>query len=196
MKARLKIIQISAEALLPLLGFYLWSWSLYFILLFYVLDMFMDVIFMHVKAVKIYRYTNEIKDRRSWFKSGIMAGALWILIVFMIHVFIRQVHPDMNFLKEIKNFWKYKDMGIEQGYILLPLLLFASYQKYKMEFIMPARYRTFKMMVIWRDYHKILLIILAFTGIGAGISALIIFPEWAYVLTTVIGIAVFKAVQD
>lgn len=196
MRARLKIIQISTEALIPLLGFYLWDWSLYFILLFYILDMLADILFMNVKARKIYQFLNQISEKKIWINHSVLSSILWLLVIALIHVFILQVHSDMNVLQEIKSFWMYKDMGIEQGYFLLPLLFFASYQKYRMEFLMPARYKTLQMKSIWINYRRILLILIAFTGFGIGISTIIIFQEWTYVLTIVTGIAIYKSLQD
>ena len=61
MKLNPKIIQVAADAAIPLMGFFLWDWSLYFILLFYLLDLLASEIIAHLSARKIREYNGQKK---------------------------------------------------------------------------------------------------------------------------------------
>jgi hypothetical protein len=53
--------------------------------------------------------------------------------LFIIHFFLKVLISDIHFQKEISNFIHYSDMGIEQGYILLPLLILGEWLRMKQD---------------------------------------------------------------
>jgi hypothetical protein len=65
-----------------------------------------------------------------------ISAVLIVVNVVFVHITMKALVPTIDFTKEMLAFWKYKDMGIEQGYFLLPLIVIAGYQRYKMEFLM------------------------------------------------------------
>ena len=120
MRINVKLIQLFGDALIPLLGFFWWGWSLYFIILFYLIDYLSNEIFRHIKSRKIVTY-QKVKNSK-WLYKGLISATLLLGSYVLIHFAMRTIHPDINFTKEIVKFWTYKDLGIEQGYILLPLI--------------------------------------------------------------------------
>lgn len=185
MSKRMFYIQIAGEALIPLFGYFLWDWSLYFIILFYLADMLINEVILHLKSRKINNY-DAGKSLREWLIVGSVSLALLILSVIVIHIAIRSLHPQIEFVKEALVFWKYEEMGIQQGYILLPLLIVMAYQRYKMEFLFTARYRTESLKSIWIKHLKAFPVIIAGSGLCIGLSTFYV-PGDLIVLLTIIG---------
>lgn len=181
MKIQPKYVQLVGDAVIPLLGFFLWNWSLYFILLFYIIDLLLAEVVMHLKTKKtLQQRTSE--NHSLWIKQGFLSTLLFGVNFILIHFAIQALHPSIDFQKEAFEFWSYKDMGIEQGYILLPLLILVAYQKYKMEFLMPALYNTIDLKALWKEHQKANIILLAFIGLALGIFSFITPPEWILIL--------------
>lgn len=185
MKIQPKYIQLIGDALIPLLGFFLWNWSLYFILLFYIIDMLLAEVVMHLKTKKTLQERSAEK-KSIWIKQGILSTVLFSVNCVLVHLAMQVLHPTIDFQKEALAFWSYKDMGIEQGYILLPLLILVAYQKYKMEFLMPALYKTINLQGMWKEHQKANIILLAFIGLALGMFSFIAPPEWILILLIVV----------
>ena len=187
-----KNVQIFGEALIPLLGFFFWDWSLYFILLFYFIDMITNEVFLHVKSLKRVGYSEKEVDKKHWFQHGILSFIVLAIVFLFIHVAMKSIVVGIDFKKEIIAFWNYTEMGIKQGYVLLPLIAFMGYQQYKMEFLLPAKYRKISTQQLWNNNIKAFLVIIAFTGLAFGITQFIMLPEIVFVL----GIVVFQALYS
>lgn len=193
-----KYVQLVGDAVIPLLGFFLWKWNLYFILLFYFIDMITKEVLLHVKSNKINVFTNNPlnKNRRNdktlWIKYGSISLTLFIFVLLLIHLSLPSIMPNFNASVEIKNFWFYKEMGIEQGYVLVPLIAFMGITQYKVEFILPANFTRITIRDLWKSHIQAMLVILAFTGLTFGLVKFLTIPEWIFV----IGIVVFSSVYQ
>ena len=86
MRIKPKYIQLVSEALIPLLGFFLWEWSLYFILLFYFIDLFIDEVIMHVKSKKIESFHFNKLYKKQWVLFGILSSVLLFTVVALIQI--------------------------------------------------------------------------------------------------------------
>jgi hypothetical protein len=184
MKIQPKYVQLIGDAVIPLLGFFLWNWSLYFILLFYIIDLLLAEVVIHLKTKKTLQERTK-EDKSILFKQGVLSAVLFVVNFILIHLAIQVLHPTIDFQKEAFAFWSYKEMGIEQGYILLPLLILVAYQKYKMEFLMPALFRTINLHTMWKEHQKGNIILLAFIGFALGVFSFIAPPEWLLILLIV-----------
>jgi hypothetical protein len=171
MTKRMRYIQLAGDALIPLLGFFWWNWSLYFIILFYIADLIIGEVVTHIKARKIADFQQEGKFS---FSNSLISVFLLLTAILLVHFGISLFHADLDFLKEMIAFWEYKDMGIQQGYILLPLLILIAYQRYKLEFLMPARYRNMSSNMLWRNQYRVYLALIA--GAGLAIGSAVFFP--------------------
>ena len=60
---------------------------------------------------------------------------LFVFGLFVIHTAMFFIAPGIQFCTEVYDFINYEEMGIKQGYILIPLVLLLSYQQYKMTFL-------------------------------------------------------------
>jgi hypothetical protein len=190
---RFKVIQVLLEATIPILGIFLWEWSLYFIILFYILDLFADHVFLHVKSKRVVKENSSAG--KGWLRYGIGAGVLLFLSLLLAHFTVLNTHPGIDFLIEIKNFWTYEELGIQQGYVLLPMLFFAAYQQYKMEFLLPARYRSMDMQTIWLPALRSFYLLFAFTSLAFGLSFWVNWSDIVYVLAIVIISSLYKLLE-
>lgn len=194
MRLNPKVIQIVGDGILPLLGFFYWNWSLYFILLFYFLDLITKEVLLHFKTskVKIVQHHNESSFNKKWMMTGAFSFFILTLSIVLIHITIQIIHPDFSASKEIIAFLTYTELGIPQGIILVPLIVFMGYVQFKNEFIKPKRYLSLKFEFIWKQHFTSNLMILAGAGLGLGISYFIVLPEWFYVIAIVIVSGVYQ----
>lgn len=190
MRINQKLFLLISEAIIPVLGFFLWDWGLYFILLFYFLDMIAQEVIMYFKTKKI-KSAQRLVGKENWFKYGFLSIVVLFATFFMVHIAMISIQPDINFIQQAKYFWNYEDMGVKQGYILLPLVAVAAYQQYKMSFLMRGLDRTTTLKTAWKMHTRALLIVIGFAGLALGLSQLFVVPEVAYVLGIVIIVGVY-----
>lgn len=183
MKINQAYIQLIGDAIIPLAGALFFDWSLYFILIFYCIDLVATEVILHLKSKKTIEFRGI--DKKEWFTRGLKSSILFLGSLSLIHLGVLSIHPQIDFQKELIDFMAYEEMGIQQGYILVPLIALAAYQLYRMTFLMPARFRTISMDEIWRPHLISLLIIIGFSGIVIGLSQFVVFHELVYVLSIV-----------
>ena len=185
MNQKIKYVQLFTEALIPLLGFFMWDWGLYFILLFYFIDIITNEVFSHLKSKKIVEF--KMSGKNEWIKLGVFSVFILFLSIFVIHLSTLSLFPHIDFIQQAINFWTYEELGVQQGYILVPILAFGGYQQYKMNFILPKKFRTKSIKNLWQAKIQASVVQIAFAGFIIGLSQFQLFPEWLYV----IGIVVF-----
>jgi hypothetical protein len=190
MKPQLRIIQLFLEAAIPILGYLFWDWSVYFILLFYILDMFADYIITHLKSNKILKAQGG--EKSDWIKWGIFGLLTFALAISMMHLAVYAMSPQIDFTKEVLAFWSFKELGLEQGYVLFPLVFFAAFQQYKMEFLMPGRFRTVHLKALWLSKMTAFVIITAFSGIITAVSQFYVFHDAFYVFGMVVLVGFYQ----
>lgn len=190
MNPKFRYFQVLTEALIPLLGFYFWEWGLYFILLFYFIDLLADLIVTFLKTKKINHY--NIQKGSAWRKWGALATLLFLVSIVSIHIAVWSVQPNIDFWNETKAFWMYKEMGIEQGYILVPLVFLMAFQQYKMEFVRMRIFEKQDVNRLWVSKLKAYFVMVGFAGLVVGLSQFIILPEWAYVIGIVSFVSLYS----
>jgi hypothetical protein len=188
-----KIIQLIGDAVIPLLGFFWWNWSLYFIVLFYLLDYLSNEVILNLKSKKITTF-QEI-DSKIWFKKAFLSFLLFLLGIVLVHLSMNMLHPQIDFYKEFIQFLSYKDMGIAQGYFLLPLIALVGYQRYKMEFLMPARFKTQTIPTLWASHFKMQFTLIGCVAFTIGFQSLIALPETVYIIAIVVVTSVYQLLE-
>lgn len=121
------------EAFIPLIGFFWWNWPFSFIVFFFVMDLLVREISLHISARKI--HLTQGGSTKSWQKKGGLSSSLvlltsagWLLLLILLV-------PNFDFGQEIWSFLTYTEMGIQQGWVLIPLLVLSVFASYKMEFL-------------------------------------------------------------
>lgn len=183
MRIKQAYIQLIGDAIIPLAGALFFDWSLYFILIFYCIDLLASEVILHLKSKKTVEFHGI--NVKKWRQQGLKSGLLLVLALLLIHLGVFFIQLGIDFSTELIDFMAYEEMGIQQGYILVPLIAFSAYQLYKMTFLMPARFRTITLDEIWHPHRISLLIIIGFSGLVIGLSQLIVFHELVYILAIV-----------
>ena len=181
MQNRAVYIQLVGDAIIPLLGFFLWDWSLYFILLFYLLDLISSEVVILFKTKKAKGVNNATKR-----PFRVYSWTLFLLNLLAFHSGILMMHPEIDFQKEFIDFIMYKEMGIPQGFVLIPLVGFIAYQQYNIEFIRTGLYLKAEPDKLWARHIIDRLNILIFALLIAILLIFIPFSETVILITVVI----------
>lgn len=192
MRLNPKFIQLFGDAFIPILGFFLWNWSLYFIILFYFLDLLTKIVLLHIKAKKIIDFNSKTNiefsksDQLKSFKSGVISFVYFVFVIFIVQISMPFIYDDFNTMKELNHFFMYKDMGIEQGYVLIPLIAFMGYTQYKMEFLKQGLFARIKIQELWRPHIQSMLVLVSLCSIGFILVQFVRLPESFFVLSIVL----------
>ena len=200
MRINPKYIQLVGDAIIPILGFFLWDWNLYFILLFYFLDILTKEVLLHLKSNKICQYKKQInydvflKEKRERLKFGIISSVLLLFCVFLVQLAMPFIQSDFHATEQIISFWSYKEMGIEQGYVLVPLVIFMGYSQYKMEFLAPSIFTKLSIQNLWLPHLKSMLVLMSFSALSFAIVRLKSFPQWVFVVSIVVVSSIYQLI--
>lgn len=181
---RLKLVNAISEAVIPILGLLFFDWGIYFILLFYFIDLIATEVFVYIKVNKIVQF-QKINFPFSTRYGRLIFNSLLVLVVLITsHFAVFHIVPEINFPQQIIEFLSYEEAGIPipQGYILLPLVILGNYQQYKAMFIKTGLYQkqSWKNLIFAR--RKALLIAIAGGVLAVGIANLVALPGFVYVL--------------
>jgi hypothetical protein len=136
-----RIQRLLAEVLLPLIGVIAWNWSFDFMCWFYAIDVFINAL------------VGIIRHRRFHTLTG-----LWLPWLEFVVVILLVGLSGKNYWDSWIDFLAYKDMGIAQGYVLIPLVLLNEWMRWKLE------QRTHRIMFSSNQTH--LMKIIGFTLLG------------------------------
>ena len=168
-----KISTLIGDVALPLMGYFLWNWNLYFILLFFLLDQLARVVLLPWR-MKLTDLSNAEKR-----KQLLKASFLLLTEVIIIHSVIYFQSPSIEFGEEFGRFFHYKDMGIEQGYLLLPLVFLGEWMRINNEL---------KMNIVGQKQKSLLakslknaFVRISFFALILGVLYFVFIPEWLIV---------------
>jgi Mn2+/Fe2+ NRAMP family transporter len=120
---------------------------------------------------------------------------LWIVEFALIHFLLKIIATNKNLLNAWQDFFLFEDMGVPQGFILIPLLYFASRMKMKQDIVIEIKKINTKL-----DLDKLKIstlynwIAISFWGLLIGLNVLFALPEiWNILLTLIL--LLFRAFQ-
>lgn len=181
-------IQLLADLVLPLIGYYFWGWNVYFILFFFALDLVAQLYFTYLKSRKIVRFQQV--NYPVFLLGSAFLGYLTASILLVI--FMPYIVKGSDFYKEFSSFLSYKEMGVPQLILLLPLILVGGYMNYKVTFLLPKKFASESISRIWKDQlvtsSFILIVILLFVAI----TFFFLLPESVYIWAILAIIALYK----
>ncbi len=176
-----KYSQYCAEAIIPLLGYYYWNWGWYFILLFIILDAVAKEAVLHLKSKKIYETQGGGEALSIWKKEGIKSAAMSLIVLFMLHGMYYMSHINVDFSSELYSFFSYKEMGIAQGWVLVPLVFLNVWAQYKFTFLKLGLHTKTQLSQLWLQHVKYKIFILILVVVGALIHTLIHLDDLLFV---------------
>jgi len=89
--------------------------------------------YFQLETFRRFKFLVEKKESALNYKKLSVFVSLWLMEVVLIHLFLFLTTPAIQFGKEVIYFFMYEDMGIPQGFLLVPLLYFASRMKMKQD---------------------------------------------------------------
>jgi hypothetical protein len=185
----IKIFQTLSEALLPILGYFYWSWSFYDLLLFYFLDLFVASVFTFIKIKKIKEYKEQTTpligfiSLMTWCYATMVLLALWITPTII---------PHFNVIEATTRFVLMEDMGLPQGVFLFPLVFYAGYLQYKMKFLRPNLAQQISVNQVKKQHLQGLLTIIAILGLSVGFVQVISISELSAVFSLILLTAIYS----
>jgi hypothetical protein len=187
---RFRFIQVLFEAAIPIIGYFYWNWTFYYILLFYLLDLLASTGFILVKAKKIGKIQTNAEKAKPFhlisspilFSGGILLAAGTIL----------NLYPDFSFYAETVKFILLKDMGIAQGIFLIPLVIYAAYMNYKTQFLLQKKHHSLSLKGLFFHYFKGMLLFVFGFFMAYCITFFIQVPEIISVLIFVLAVSVYS----
>ena len=191
---RVFLIQALLEALIPTIGYFYWNWDLSFILLFYLLDYLLAFGILIAKGRKRSRYVNQPAESKLLVQHSMLGFVLMAASCVGTAIGVQLLYPDMHWQDRIVAFLTYEDMGIQQGYVLVPLIVLNGMLVYRQQFLMPARYRTLTMRAITRPFVTEGLVLLGCAGLFIGTASLVKFPEEVVIALLIAGTTVYRYV--
>jgi hypothetical protein len=185
---RLKFIQAIGEAVIPLLGFFYFEWNLYFILLFYFIDLVTTEVFLHLKINQILKFQSVRSYPKKWKVNTLINSLLLIIVLAGAHVVIALLYPGISFEQEFIEFVMYEEAGvpIPQGFILLPIVVFGNYQQYKTMFLRPRLYQRQSWNFLFYSRRRALLTTLGGIAVGFIVAYFITIPIVFYLMVIVV----------
>jgi hypothetical protein len=103
-----------------------------------------------------------------------------------------QIDSAFDLLKSTWEFLSYKEMGIAQGIILIPLLIYAGFAQYKMQFLLSGEFQTTKPSEIWELHFQTMFLVIAASGLFLGLSLLAEIPVVFYVFSLIFGVSAYR----
>lgn len=189
------LFQTLIEALLPILGYFYWNWDASFILLFYLIDWILFWVLTLLKARKRIQFSGNSSEKQEAGKHlGI--GVLCILSTSLaVFYTLPNIHTDFLWTERIWAFLTYSDMGIQQGFILIPLMVLSGYLTYKQQFLLPQLFRKYPVNYFTRETVKQGLILSILFGLVLLVSCFVPFPDEVLLFGTVCGVVIYRFVN-
>jgi hypothetical protein len=115
--------------------------------------MFTKEVVMHVKVYHVNKL--HPNGKAQWLKKSVVNTVFFMSFLLLVHVAVLQVFPTLKFTIEWWRFWTYEDLGIQQGYVLLPLLAVSGYMQFKQSFVLPNMAAKLTMSELWSPQIKL-----------------------------------------
>lgn len=145
---------IIGDAALPLLGFLFWDWGFYFIVLYFLFDIFIRALYL-IKRVKLLPAIDLN------YRFSLLGVFLTIIEICLLHLLVYFSLSPVSLFQEFWLFLSYEELGIAQGIVLLPLLFLneiikirneikmKSPQNLRYEILKRSQHFQFYRMIIW-----------------------------------------------
>lgn len=192
---RALLFQTLIEGLIPVLGYVYWNWDASFILLFFLIDWILFWVLSLLKARKRIQFSGNTSEKQlAALHLGIAFLCILSTSLAVFHT-LPNIHPNFIWTERIWAFLSYSDMGIQQGFILIPLMVLSGYLAYKQQFLLPQLYRKYPVNYFTREGVKQGLILSVIYGIVLSVSYFFRFPDEVLLFGTVAGVIAYRLIN-
>lgn len=188
------LFQTLIEGLIPVLGYFYWNWDASFILLFFLIDWSLFWVLSLFKARKRIQFSGNNSEKELAVKQ--LGISLLCILSTSLAVFylLPNLHPNFSWYERIWAFLSYSDMGIQQGFILIPLMVLSGYLTYKQQFLLPQLYRKYPVHYFTREGIKQGIILSLVFGLVLLVSYFVGFPDEVLLFGTVLGVITYRLI--
>lgn len=191
---RVILFQTLIEGLIPVLGYFYWNWDASFILLFFLIDWVLFWVLSLLKARKRIQFSENSSEKQIAGKQLIIAFLCILSTSLAVYFILPAIHTDFDWKERIWAFLTYSDMGIQQGIILIPLMVLSGYMAYRQQFLFPQLYRKYPVSYFTREPVKQGIILSVVFGIVLLISSVVKFPHEVLLFGTVAGVIAYRLI--
>lgn len=189
-------IQLFSNIVIPVLGFLWWGWGLYFILLFYMLDILSAEIVTYLKSKKIKDFRKNLPTIALPIKVyQIISFLFLVMIIVEMNIGMLLFNSSIDLKKEFVAFLMYKEIGIPQFVILIPLVVMMAYSSYKVDFLIPKHYLHMTEKTMWKNHIKNHFLLLSFCSILTLISVAFHFSEGLVLSIIILVTTIYNYIQ-
>lgn len=186
------IFQTCIETLLPILGYFYWNWDASFILMFYLIDWLLFWALTLFKARKRIDFSGNETEKQIATRHLAIAFLCILSTSLAVFFILPNIHPDFSWTERIWAFLSYSDMGIQQGFILIPLMILSGYLTYKQQFLLPQLFRKYPVSQFTRESVKQGIILSLAFGVVLLISRFVHIPDEVLLFGTVLGVVIYR----
>lgn len=180
------------EAAIPVYGYLEWNWDLSFILLFYFIDWLLSLSLTWFKGRKRYAFSGEEQESALLTRKLLLSCAIAAVATLLFAFATVNVKPGMSWTQRIADFLLYKDMGIQQGIIILPLMVLNGILLYRQQFLTPKLFEKLTMNAIVQPVLAQNLLLLAAGGVFYGLTSLLTVSETITVFVLIAAITAYR----
>ncbi len=188
------LFQTLIEGLIPVLGYFYWNWDASFILLFFLIDWSLFWTLSLLKARKRIQFSGNTSEKQLATKQLSIAFLCILSTSLAVFHMLPNIHSNFEWTERIWAFLSYSDMGIQQGFILIPLMALSGYLAYKQQFLLPQLYRKYPVNYFTREGVKQGLILSVTYGIALLVSYFYRFPDEVLLFGTVTGVIAYRLI--
>ena len=192
---RAVLFQTLIEALLPILGYFYWKWDASFILLFYLIDWILFWVLTTFKARKRIQFSDNVPEKQLATRQLTIAFLCILSTSLAVFYILPNIHTTFSWTERIWAFLSYSDMGIQQGFILIPLMVLSGYLTYKQQFLLPQLFRKYPVNYFTREPVKQGLVLSLVFGLVLLVSYFVAFPDEVLLFGTVLGVVTYRLVN-
>lgn len=192
---RALLFQTLIEGLIPVLGYFYWSWDASFILLFFLIDWCLFWSLNLIKARKRIQFSESNAEKQLAVTHLSIAFLCILSTSLAVFHILPNIHPHFEWTERIWAFLTYSDMGIQQGIILIPLMILSGYLAYKQQFLLPQLYRKYPITFFTREGVKQGIILSLIYGIVLLVSYFMKFPDEVLLFGTVAGVIAYRLIS-
>lgn len=186
------LFQTLLEGLIPILGYFYWNWDASFILLFYLIDWILFWVLTLLKARKRIQFSRNIPEKQLASKHLGIAFLCILSTSLAVFYILPNIHINFLWTERIWAFLSYSDMGIQQGFVLIPLMVLSGYLTYKQQFLLPQQFRNHPVSHFTREGVKQGLILSMIFGLVLLVSFFVQFPDEVILFGTVVGVICYR----
>ncbi|MNU70568.1 hypothetical protein D3C71_599780 [compost metagenome] len=188
------LFQTGIEALLPILGYFYWKWDASFILMFYLIDWILFWVLTLFKARKRIDFSGNETEKQVASKHLAIAFLCILSTSLAVFFTLPNMHEGFSWTERIWAFLSYSDMGIQQGFVLIPLMVLSGYLTYKQQFLLPQLFRKYPVSQFTQESVKQGMILVFAFGMSLLISHFVQIPDEALLFGTVLGVVIYRLI--